>query len=112
MTDTSVVGGGPFRSSSVWTATPDIQIVRESAQNEVNECPVGRPQGKVAVEPGRGGEDWAIVGSPAAVGDEQGVSGARGVVREAGAVVRPVQLGHPLKVLPRLAAQGRDRPDA
>ena len=73
---------------------------------------VGRPQGKVAVEPGRRSEDGPILRSPAAVCDEQRVSGAGGVVREPGAVGRPVKLGHAFKVWPRLAAQCRHRPDA
>ena len=59
MTDAPVVGCDPLRSSPGWTDTPDIQFVREAALNEVNECAVGRPQGKVAVEPGRRSEDWA-----------------------------------------------------
>ena len=78
--------GDSFRGPPGRTDTPDIQFVREAALDEVNECAVGRPQGKVAVEPGWRSEDGPILRSPAAVCDEQRVSGAGGVVRELGVI--------------------------
>ena len=64
MTHAPHVRCDPLRSSPGWTDAPDVQFVREAALDEVNECPVGRPQGKVTVEPGRRSEDRLILRSP------------------------------------------------
>ena len=112
MTDAAHVRCDSLRGSPGWTNAPDIQFVREPALDKVNECPVGRPQRKVAVEPGGRSEDGPILRSRRAVGDEEGVSGSGRVIRELGAVVRPVELGHDPDCKPHVYKTGMGFVDA
>ena len=57
-----IVRRDPFGSSTGRTNAPDVQFVRQRTLDEVDECRVGRPQRKVAVKPGRRGEDGALSG--------------------------------------------------
>ena len=57
ITHAPIVRRDPLRSSAGWTDAPDVQFVWERTLDEVDECRVGRPQGKVTVEPGRRSED-------------------------------------------------------
>src|ERR1043166_1196978 len=109
----------PFGSSAAWTLrwpfrwmdAPDVQFIWERTLNEVNECLVRRPQREVTVDPGRRGKNGVSVRSAVTAGHEQWVSGARRMVCESGAVLCPVELGHPFKVGLRLPAQRWHCPD-
>src|SRR5207245_8202149 len=63
------------------------------------------------VEPGRSSEDGNIARSPAAVGNEQRVSGSGCVVRKSRTITRPVELGNALEVGFWLSAQRGHRPN-
>jgi hypothetical protein len=102
----------PLRGPPAWRDAPDVHLVRWMTPDEVDELPVGRPQRKVAVEPGGSGEDGPTLRWAAAVGHEQRVSGCGSVVHESGAVARPVELRDAFEVRPRLSAQRWHRPDA
>src|ERR1017187_6398850 len=112
MTYEPIVGRDPLRTPASGCDAPDVQFVRDGTQDEVNECPVGRPDGKVTMESGRRRKDGSILRSAAAVRHEQRISGSGRVVREPGTIARPVGFGHTFKVWLWLSAQRGHGPDA
>src|ERR1700722_3196108 len=101
-----------FRCAATWGDSPDVQFVWEGTLDEVDERHIGRPQGKVTVEPGSRSEDGFTLRSTIAVGNEERISGSGSVIRESRGVGRPVELRHAFKVSLRLPAERWHPPDA
>src|SRR5882724_6399269 len=106
MSDAGVEGSEAFGRPPGGGNAPDIELVRKGSLHKVDETVVGRPNREVTMDSGRGHENGWGGGSLQAVGDEEGLAGARRVVSKPRGIVRPVELGDAVEVGPRGSTQG------
>src|ERR1700751_499761 len=102
MSHPPIVRRDPFGTSAPWTNPPDVQFIWQLTLNEVDESLIRSPQWKVTVQPGGRPKDGLVLRSALALGYEKWISGSRCVVRQSGAVARPIELGHSFEVGLRL----------
>ena len=110
--DARVVEGQAFGLAAGRANAPDVRFVERVALDEVDECAVMRPDGKVAMDPGPRNIDLTRDFRDLLVelGDEHGIAFRWRVIHDAFAVGRPVELGDAWQVGPKRAAHRRNRP--
>src|SRR5690348_15090929 len=101
----------PFGSATRRRNTPDVHSPKR-ALDEIEECRIRRPNRKVTVQSGWGGEYRPLGGPATCIRNKQWIARTWRVVSKPRAVGRPVELGHAFQIRRQLSAYSRRRPNA